>query len=214
MKKKVIKIYSESEENWNIRTHFTGLIISVLFSIALIAKAIATGTMVTIFSSAIFGLSAIGLYLASTLYHSEKNEKRRLKFKIFDHIAIYVLIAGSYTPFVLVKLQGTTGILIFAAVWSIALVGSILKFFFAGRLSILSTISYVLMGWIIVFAYKPLSNVLPEGGVFWLVAGGIAYTVGALLYQVKKINYNHAIFHVFVVVGTICHFISVYYFVV
>lgn len=183
-------------------------------SIILITTAINTNSSITIISCIIFGISAICLYLASTLYHNEKNEKKRQKLKIFDHSSIYLLIAGSYTPFLLITLKGQIGTLIFIAVWSIALIGIILKFFFTGRLSIVSTISYVLMGWIIVFAFKPLSVNLSAEGLFWLVAGGIAYTLGAVLYQIKKIPYNHAVFHIFTVFGTISHFLAVLLYVI
>jgi len=206
--------YSRQEENWNVASHFIGLILSVIVSVFLIVKSISSDCSGSVFSSVIFGFSAICLYLASTLYHHEKNEEKRLKLKIFDHSSIYILIAGSYTPFLLITMHGPIGNAYFAAVWGIAIAGVILKFFFTGRLSVLSTISYVLMGWIIVFAFKPLSANLSGDGLFWLLAGGVAYTIGAVLYQIKKIKFNHAIFHIFTLVGTLCHFISVYFYVI
>jgi len=133
--------------------------------------------------------------------------------KIFDHASIYVLIAGSYTPFTLVTLNGTTGWVIFSIAWGSALIGIILKLFFTGKYSIVSTIMYVVMGWIIVFAIKPLIQHLPTYGLYWLVGGGIAYTIGAILYSIKRIKFNHALFHILVLIGSFCHFISIYFYV-
>jgi hemolysin III len=125
-----------------------------------------------------------------------------------------VLIAGTYTPFTLVTLQGSVGWTIFFTAWGFALTGIVLKLFFTGRFDMLSTIMYVFMGWIIVFAIKPLMNNLASEGLMWLFAGGAAYTVGAILYSIKKIKFNHAIFHVFVLAGSFCHFMAVYFYVV
>jgi hemolysin III len=124
-----------------------------------------------------------------------------------------VLIAGSYTPFTLVTLNGTTGWVIFGVAWSIVICGIILKLFFTGKYKLLSTLLYVAMGWMVIFAIKPLVNNLSAGGLSWLVAGGLAYTVGAILYSIKKIQFNHAIFHVFVLAGSFCHFMAVYFYV-
>ena len=123
---------------------------------------------------------------------------------------IYVLIAGTYTPFTLVTLHGTIGWMIFSAAWLMAIIGIILKLFFTGRYGLISTIMYIFMGWMIIFVIKPLVNNLAVSGLQWLIAGGIAYTVGAVLYGIKQIKFNHAIFHVFVLVGAMCHFITVY----
>ena len=213
-KKIVLNSYSKEEEQLNVISHAIGLFLSVVAIVFLLVKSIPTSSFIVIFSSAVFGISAICLYLASMSYHREKDPVRRMKLKIFDHSSIYILIAGSYTPFLLITLKGFTGNIIFVSVWSIAVIGVVLKLFFAGRFSLVSTISYVLMGWIIVFAFKPLYANLPSGGFFWLLAGGVAYTIGALLYQIKKMKFNHAIFHFFVLIGTICHFISVYFFVI
>jgi hemolysin III len=133
--------------------------------------------------------------------------------KIIDHASIYVLIAGTYTPFTLVTLNGTIGWVIFGTSWGLALTGIILKLFFTGKYDLISTIMYVLMGWVIVFAIKPLINNLPLEGLLWLFAGGISYTIGAILYSIKKIKFNHAIFHMFVLIGSFCHFMSVFFYV-
>ena len=131
---------------------------------------------------------------------------------IFDHAAIYFLIAGTYTPFTLLGLQGAWGWTIFGIAWGIGLAGIILKLFFTGRYNLLSTISYVAMGWIIVIALKPLIERFPFEGLMWLATGGLFYTIGAVLYMLKKIPYNHAIFHFFVLAGAIAHYLGVLFY--
>jgi hemolysin III len=210
--KKPLKIrsYSPKEELLNIVTHGAGLVLSVLGFILLIFKALEFDSRRLLLSFLIFGSSLILLYLASTLYHSTKDRRKRFIFKVFDHIAIFVLIAGTYTPFALVTLQGRTGWIILGVVWGIALFGTILKLFFTGRFKILSTLLYVGLGWVIIFAIKPLMENLSSQGLLWLLGGGLAYTVGAILYSISRINYNHAIFHFFVLLGSYCHYMSIY----
>lgn len=160
----------------------------------------------------IYGLSLIILYAASTLYHSAKDPKRRRKLNIFDHAAIYVLIAGSYTPYCLVVLKGTLGWAVFGCTWVFALVGIILKLFFTGRFDKLSTLMYLLMGWQVVFVINSLIENVPRHGLQLLFLGGLFYTAGAVFYSLKRIPNNHAIFHGFVLLGSLCHFLSVYWF--
>jgi hemolysin III len=148
------------------------------------------------------------------MYHNTNNPKRRARLNIFDHAAIYVLIAGTYTPFTLVTLHGTVGWILFGFIWGIAILGIVFKFLYFGRYEKLSTIMYVLMGWMALLAIKPLIDNLSLQGLIWLGLGGIFYTVGAFLYSREKIAYNHAIFHVFVLLGSISHFVSIYFFVV
>lgn len=203
--------YSPLEEQLNIYTHGFGFIMSVIgLGFFCFRESVTTTTTVSLI---IFGLSLCILYFASTIYHSATKPRRRAVLNIVDHAAIYVLIAGTYTPYTLVTLEGNIGWILFGISWGIALFGVILKLFFTGRFNILSTILYVAMGWLIVFAYKPLLAELHPEGVRWLFAGGIAYTVGAILYSIKKIPFNHAIFHVFVLIGSFCHFMSVYFYV-
>ena len=209
-----IHTYSNLEEKLNVWSHFAGLILSVIAMVLLVFRAIELASIWAIISFPIFGLSMIVLYLASTLYHHSKSEKLRYRLNIFDHAAIYILIAGSYTPFVLVSLHGTESFAIFSIVWSIALVGVIFKIFFTGRFNVLSTILYVAMGWLIIFSFKNLMTNLDFNGLVWLISGGIAYTVGAILYSIDRLKFNHAIFHFFVLLGTFCHFISVYFYVI
>ncbi|RLD75234.1 MAG: hemolysin D, partial [Bacteroidetes bacterium] len=132
---------------------------------------------------------------------------------IFDHSAIYVLIAGTYTPFTLLVLKGWVGWTIFGVSWGLALTGIVLKLFFTGKYDTISTIAYVLMGWLIIFAIKPLVNEMPFSGLMWLLAGGVFYTVGAILYSIKKLKYNHAIFHIFVLLGSFSHFMAVFFYI-
>lgn len=205
--------YSHIEERLNIASHAFGFILSLIGLVLLIIHASMNGNAWHIISFSIFGASLIILYGASTLYHSAKKSCLRKKLNIVDHAAIYILIAGSYTPFTLVTLNGTIGWVIFAITWGLALAGVILKCFFTGRYDLISTIMYVGMGWIIIFAIQPLIQALPEKGLYWLVAGGIFYTLGAILYSIEKLKFNHALFHLFVLIGSFCHFITVYCYV-
>ncbi len=208
-----IKYYSPIEEKINIISHAIGLILSIVALILLVTHANLHGDLWHIVSFSIFGTSLVILYTASILYHSAKKSELRHRLKIIDHASIYVLIAGTYTPFTLVTLNSTIGWVIFGISWGLALTGIILKLFFTGKYNLISTIMYVLMGWVIVFAIKPLINNLLLEGLLWLFAGGISYTTGAILYSIKKIKFNHAIFHVFVLFGSFCHFMSVFFYV-
>jgi hemolysin III len=205
--------YSPAEEMTNIISHAIGLVFSVVGLVLMLIRADASGDALHIVSAVIFGASLIALYAASTFYHSAKDPKLRSRLRIVDHATIYILIAGTYTPFTLVTLDGWIGWTIFGVSWGMALTGVILKLFFTGKYNLLSTLMYVFMGWIIIFAIKPLVSSLPPGGVSWLLAGGLAYTAGAVLYSIKKIKFNHAIFHLFVLLGSVCHFVSVYFYV-
>lgn len=204
--------YSEKEENLNVISHAFGLVLSILVFPFLILKSLYFEGFWKPASILVYGVSLIVLYTASTVYHAAKDPKIRRRLNIFDHAAIYVLIAGTYTPFTLISLEGKTGWILFILTWTFALIGIILKLFFTGKFDKISTIMYVLMGWQIVFAISPLIENLSTEGLFWLFTGGVFYTVGAVLYSIKKIPYNHAIFHVFVLLGSISHFISVYFY--
>jgi len=208
-----IKFYPPVEEKINIISHAIGFILSIVALVLLVMRANMYGDVWHIVSFSIFGASLMILFAASTFYHSAKKPALRNRFKIIDHAAIYVLIAGTYTPFTLITLDDTIGWVIFGISWGLALTGIILKLFFTGKYNLVSTIMYVLMGWIIVFAIKPLINNLPSDGLLWLFAGGIAYTIGAALYSIKKIKFNHAVFHICVLIGSFCHFISVFFYV-
>ncbi len=208
-----LKQYSPIEEKINIISHATGFILSIVALVLLVTHASMHGDVWHIVSFSIFGASLIILYAASTFYHSAKKPELRRRLKIVDHASIYVLVAGTYTPFTLVTLNGTLGWVIFGTSWGLALTGIILKLFFTGKYNLISTSMYVFMGWVIVFAIKPLIKNLPPEGFIWLLAGGISYTLGAILYSTRKIKFNHAIFHMFVLTGSFCHFISVFFYV-
>ena len=204
------RFYPVLEERINILSHAAGFVLSTLALALLVTRAVNHGTAWHIVSAAVYGLSMMGLYAASTMYHSASDPAARAKLRIVDHASIYVLIAGTYTPFMLITLHGTVGWVIFGISWSMAVTGITLKLFFTGRFNLLSTLMYVFMGWLIIFAIKPLVASISAQGLFWVIAGGVSYTVGAILYSIKSIPYNHAIFHLLVLAGSICHFIAIY----
>jgi hemolysin III len=208
-----IKYYTPMEEKTNIISHAIGFILSIVALVLLVTYSSLHGNILHILSFSTFGASLIILFAASTFYHSARKPELRSRLRIIDHASIYVLIAGTYTPFTLVTLKGPIGWSIFGTAWGLALTGIILKLFFTGKYKLISTLMYVFMGWIIIFAIKPVINNLSLEGLLWLIAGGMAYTIGAILYSIKKIKFNHAIFHVFVLIGGFCHFISVFFYV-
>jgi hemolysin III len=207
------KFYSPLEERINVLSHALGFVLSIFALALLVTYANRYGSLLHVLSFAVFGVSLVVLYAASTLYHSTTNPARRVRFRILDHAAIYILIAGTYTPIMLVILSGSLGWLMFGITWGFAAIGIVLKLFFTGKYSHASTAMYVFMGWLIVFAIKPLINNFSADGLWWLLAGGLAYTVGAVIYSFKKIKFHHAIFHVFVLAGSACHFVMVYFYV-
>ena len=204
--------YSQHEERLNVITHAFGLLLSLISLPVLIVKSFDYDGFWKPASLIIYGISLIVLYAASTWYHSAKDPQLRRKLNIFDHAAIYVLIAGTYTPYTLITLEGTLGWFIFGFTWVFAMIGIVLKLFYTGRFDKLSTMMYVLMGWQIILVIKPLIDSFSPEGLKLLFAGGVFYTIGALLYSIKKVKYNHAIFHVFVVLGSLCHFFSIYFY--
>jgi len=207
-----ITYYSKVEEIINVVSHLIGLILSVAALALLATFAGIYGNVWHIVSFSIFGSSLVILYLASTIYHAASSRKWRRRLNVFDHAAIFVLIAGTYTPFCLVTLNGVMGWVLFGIVWGLALVGITLKIFFTGRFNLVSTISYVLMGWVVLIALGPLVDNLSSGGMWFLVLGGVSYSIGAVFYAIDKIPYNHAIFHMWVLAGSILHFISVFFY--
>ncbi len=205
--------YAPTEERLNILSHATGLVLSLVGLVLLVTRAATLGTTVHVVSFGIFGTSLVLLYAASTIYHSSTEPDARIRLRTVDHAAIYILIAGSYTPFTLTVLHGAVGWILFAASWSMAAIGIVLKLFFTGRFNLVSTLMYVFMGWVIVFAIKPLIAALPSEGMFWLIAGGLSYTLGAAFYAIKKMPFGHAVFHFFVLAGSACHFVAVYFYI-
>lgn len=201
------------EEKINAITHGIGAVFAVIALIVLVIRAYTYGGAWQMAAAIIYGVSLILLYMASTLYHSFTKEKVKSVLKFFDHSAIFILIAGNYTPFTLIPLHGAFGWIVFAIIWSMAVVGIVFKVFFVKRFNFFSTICYLIMGWLAIVMVKPLLAVLPTAAVDWLVIGGIFYTIGTVFYLDKKIPYNHAIWHLFVLGGTISHFISIFKYV-
>ena len=208
-----VSAYPWREERINVASHAFGLVCSVAALLPLINRAVSHGSAWYTVSFTVFGASLVILFAASTVYHSARDPRVRSRLRVLDHAAIYILIAGTYTPFTLITLQGSIGWILFCVAWALALAGITLKLFFTGRFRKTSTLMYVLMGWIIVFAIEPLIAGLPQAGLLWLVAGGIAYTLGAVIYSFKKIPFGHAVFHAFVLMGSGCHFVAIYLYV-
>ena len=204
-------IYSDSEERLNVATHAIGVLLSLPAAYFLISK---SGNMTSLAAAIIFSASLFLLYLASTVYHASTNPAKRKQLRILDHSAIFVLIAGTYTPICMISLWDNWGKPLLVIIWSIAIAGIVLKLFFTGRFDRASTVLYVVMGWIALVAIKPLLESVATTPLLWLLAGGIFYTVGAVLYSFRKLLYNHAIFHVFVLGGSTCHYIMIYNFVI
>ncbi|MGB0391784.1 MAG: PAQR family membrane homeostasis protein TrhA [Salibacteraceae bacterium] len=205
--------YHPREELINVWSHAIGFVLAVVGSVFLLNKALGSENIWGVISSIVFSVSMMMLYLASSSYHFSSKESTRRYLRVFDHASIYLLIAGTYTPFTLVSLHGKIGCTLFGITWLMAVCGVILKLFYTGKYNILSTVMYVIMGWNIVFAIEPLIVAISLQGFYWLLAGGIIYSVGAVLFMFDKIRYTHAIFHLFVLAGTICHFFAVYLYV-
>ncbi len=206
--------YSPAEERMNVLTHAAGAVISVAASLMLLILAGATGDPRRIVTVAIFGASLVLLYSASACYHACRDETRRRRCKSIDHAAIYVLIAGTYTPFLLVLVRGGWGWSLFVALWGLALCGVIFKFRFAGRFKIASTLVYIAMGWIGMIAIRPISAAVPASAIHLLIAGGVAYTSGVVFYLWDRLRFHHAIWHLFVIAGSTLHFVAVLKYVV
>lgn len=196
------------EELANVLTHGLGVFASVCGGAVLITLAAVFGDVWQIVGASVFGASLLLLYSASTLYHAVRHEIVRARLKVFDHCAIYVLIAGTYTPFMLVDLRGGWGWTLFGVVWGLAVAGIVFKLFCTGKLRVLSTLMYIGMGWLAVIAIGPMLRELPTSALIWLLAGGLTYTVGTVFYH-SRIPYSHAIWHLFVLGGSTCHFVAV-----
>ena len=205
--------YSVFEEKLNVYSHLAGAVLGFVGLVLLIIKSFDGYGPKGIVSFIIFGLSIVILFLASANYHRAIDLHIRLRRKVIDHCAIYILIAGTYTPFALAAIGGKLGWIIFGISWSFALIGIILKIFFTGRFNLLSTLMYLALGWMIIFFISPLMEAIAAGGISWLVAGGVCYTIGAIVYLIDKINLNHAIFHFFVLAGCMSHFFAIYFYI-
>lgn len=198
------------EEIANSLTHGLGIALAVVGLVLIVIFVAGSHDVWRIVSCSIYGVTLVMLYSASTLYHSFRNPRVKRWFRILDHACIYLLIAGTYTPFTLVTLRGPWGWSLFGVVWGLALCGLVFKLLFIDRFPIVSVTVYLLMGWMAVVAIKPMVDRLPATGLLWLVAGGLLYTIGVIFYaNGNRIRYGHAIWHVFVLGGSICHYIAV-----
>lgn len=206
--------YSPPEELANRITHGAAALASVPATAVLLAVAARTGDPYRVVASAIFAGSLCLFYVISTLYHSLRSERARYVFRILDHAGIYLVIAASYTPFTLVSMRAGNGWVLFGVVWALAVAGMVFKSLLTHRLRFLAPVFYIALGWLIVVDLEGLLTMVPSGGVAWLFAGGMAYTVGILFYAIDRIPYNHAIWHLFVVAGSVCHYLAVLWYVV
>jgi hemolysin III len=197
------------DEVANVLTHGAGAVASLAGGVVLVTLAALGGDAWKVVASAVFGTTLVLLYTASTLYHAARSPVARARLKVLDHCAIYLLIAGSYTPFTLIGLRGGWGWSLFGVIWGLAVAGTVFKLFFTGRFPRLSTTIYVAMGWLVLVAIGPMVQRLPATTLAWLVAGGVTYTVGTLFYHNRRIPYAHAIWHLFVIGGSACHFAAV-----
>lgn len=205
--------YSTGEEIANSVTHGVAALLSIAGLVVMLSMMPVTAGAATITAAAVFGASMIFLYTASTLYHAIPNLRVKRILQVLDHSAIYVMIAGSYTPFCLVTLKGTTGTMLCIAVWSIALAGIILQPVLMKRAEWLNCLLYLLLGWCVVLVFEPLMAALPSAGIWLLAAGGVVYSLGVIFYLWERIPYNHAIWHLFVLGGTALQFFSVLFYV-
>lgn len=201
--------YSRGEEIANSIIHGLGALLGVVGMTVLLVLAILHGTRAHFISYLIYGSSLIFLYAASTLYHALPFVKAKSIFKILDHVGIYLLIAGTYTPFLIINMSGGWALGMLITIWSLALAGSIFKLFFTGRFTLVSTLMYVAMGWVVVVAYKPMTQALMPETINYLLLGGLFYTGGTVVYLMKRVPYHHAVWHGFVLFGSIAHFVAV-----
>ena len=197
------------EEIANALTHGLGATAALAGGAVLITLAALFGDAWQLTGAIVFGACLLLLYLASTLYHAIQHPVAKARLKVVDHCAIYLLIAGTYTPFTLIGLRGGVGWWLFAAIWTLALAGVVFKLLFTGRFKLLSTLIYVVMGWLVLIAIVPVFRSLDAWTFGWLLAGGVCYTLGTFFYHRRSMRYSHAVWHMFVIAGSVCHYVSV-----
>ncbi len=197
------------EEVANSLSHGIGLVLAIVATPILIIAASRYGTVWNIVGVAVFAASMIALYFSSTLYHALRHEKAKRFFRLLDHGAIFLLIAGTYTPFTLGVMRGPWGWTLFGLIWGLAVVGLTIKAVFGTRYSWLSVVLYLTMGWLVVIAAPEVIQKVPLSGLAWIIAGGIAYTSGVAFYAAHRVRYAHFAWHLFVIAGTVCHFFAV-----
>ena len=202
---------SLGEEIANSISHGIGAALSVAGLVLLVVFSALFGDAWRVVSFSIYGSTLVILYLMSTLYHGFTNPRLKRFFRILDHVSIYLLIAGTYTPIALVSMRGPWGWTIFGLIWGMAIAGIISKFFIIDKLKYLSVVFYIAMGWLIVIALKPMIEMVPSNMIFWMVIGGLSYTFGVIFYAMKKMPYHHAVWHLFVLGGSVCHFLGIFF---
>ncbi len=209
MEDKTLKRYSLGEEIFNAVSHGTGSLLAIAGTVVLIVLCAITADAWSVVSASIYGASLIILYTMSTLYHAITHEKAKKFFRIMDHNTIFFLIAGTYTPYTLVTLRGALGWVLFGIVWGAAIIGIVLNSIDLERFRKPSVVCYVLMGWVIIIAIKPMLETLPKASLTMLLVGGVCYTVGIIFYALKKVKWFHSIWHLFTVAGSILHYFSI-----
>ena len=197
------------EEIANTLTHGLGVVLAIGGGAVLITLTVIHAGVREIVSASVFVASLTILYSASTLYHAARHPRIRSRLKVLDHCAIFLLIAGTYTPFTIVAMRGGWGWSLFGVIWCLAVLGIVLKLFFTGRYKLLSTATYIGMGWLVLVAIIPLVQALTPTALGWLIAGGVLYTAGTIFYHNERVPYSHAVWHLFVLAGSICHFAAV-----
>lgn len=208
------KLQTRGEEIGNATTHAMGALLSLVAITLLVVFAAHQNDGLKLASSIVFGCTLLLMYISSTLYHSVREPRLKHMLRILDHSSIYLLIAGSYTPFMLVTIHGPWGWTFFTVIWSFAIAGVLFKLFFVHRFELLSTILYLLMGWMSLIVMKPIYEHLPTGGLECVVAGGLCYTVGVIFYVWERLKFSHLLWHLFVLAGSIFHFFAVFFYVV
>jgi hemolysin III len=201
--------YTIGEDIANSITHGVGALLSLVGTTLLLYRAALHGTTLHVISFAVYGGCLFLLHLSSTLYHALRPPRAKRVFRVFDHCSIYLLIAGTYTPFLLLSLWGRWGLTLLVAIWTLAVAGVVFKSLFIGRLKRASVVLYVLMGWMIVVAAREAWIRVPHAAIGYVAAGGLLYTAGVAFYAWKKLPYNHAIWHLFVLGGSVCHYVGI-----
>ena len=202
-----------NEEIANSAIHCIGIVLSVAALAGVVTRAGIKGNTWQVVSFSIYGSTLIVLYLSSTLYHGFNLPRFKHIFQLADHSAIFLLIAGTYTPFTLVSLRGPWGWTLFGLIWGLAIIGIVLTVLFLGRFRLLFTMLYLGMGWLVIIALKPLLNAIPLGGILWIAGGGAFYSLGVIFYLQKNLRYGHAVWHLFVLAGSICHFFGILFYI-
>jgi hemolysin III len=201
--------YTLAEEIIHSLTHGVGAALSLVALVTLVILAVTRGSVWHIIGYTVFGVSLLALFLASTLYHGVQKPRLRPILRKVDHACIYLLIAGTYTPFVLISIRTTLGLTLLTVIWALAVFGIVYKIFFIDRFAAITTLAYVFMGWMSVVAWREMVEYLPNLGLWFLMIGGVLYTVGVIFYALTKIRYTHAVWHFFILAAGACHFVAV-----